>query len=156
MIFGIPTAIFSAIASFIVSYLASRSRAKAEIEEAKHKRTLELFAAQNKAAGSFMKGEEIKQKDPHFSFTRRTLALGVTFGTMFLLFALPLFAPEFQWIYEQAQSNSGFFGIGAKSWTELVAVVGTPVLFGEAMLHFTGMIIAFYFGNRLGSIRNPY
>ena len=156
MLFGIPLAVFSSLGSFLMSFLAARFKSRMEIEEAKHKRTLELFAAQNEAAATFMQGEEIKQQDAYFSFTRRTLALGVTFGTMFCLFALPLFWPEVMWIYETTVNNPGFFGIGASVTTEFVTVAGIPISFGEAFLHFVGMVIAFYFGNRLGTVRNPY
>ena len=156
MLFGIPLAVFSSLGSFFMSFLAARLKSRMEIEEAKHKRTLELFAAQNEAAVAFMQGEEIKQQDPYFSFTRRTLALGVTFGTMFCLFALPLFWPELQWIYETTVRNQGFFGLGASTTTEFTQISGIPVSFGEAFLHFVGMVIAFYFGNKLGKVRNPY
>ena len=156
MLFGIPLAVFSSLGSFLMSFLAARAKSRAEIEEAKHKRTLELFAASNAAAASFMEGEQIKQQDPYFSFTRRTLALGITFGTMFCLFAIPLFWPEVMWVYEQTVMNPGFFGIGASVTTEFVSVAGIPVSYGEAFIHFVGMVIAFYFGNRLGNVRNPY
>ena len=156
MLFGIPLAVFSSLGSFLMSFLAARVKSRAEIEEAKHKRTLELFAASNAAAASFMEGEKIKQEDPYFSFTRRTLALGVTFGTMFCLFAIPLLWPEIQWIYEVTVNNPGFFGLGATSATEFVQVAGIPISYGQAFIHFVGMVIAFYFGNRLGTVKNPY
>ena len=156
MLFGIPTAVFSALGSFLMSFLASRAKAKAEIEEAKHKRTLELFAAQNEAAVQFMQGEEQRQQDPYFSFTRRTLALGLTFGTMVAVFLIPVLFPEVPWIYEIQRSTKGFLGIGARNWTDLVQVFGIPMVFGEVFTHFVGVITAFYFGNRLGNTRNPY
>ena len=156
MLFGIPLAIFSSLGSFLMSFLAARAKSRSEIEEAKHKRTLELFAAQNAATAAFIEGEQVKQADPYFSFTRRTLALGLTFGTMFCLFALPLFWPEVKWIYETTVNNPGFFGLGATSKTEFVTVAGIPVSYGEAFIHFVGMVIAFYFGNRLGTVKNPY
>ena len=139
-----------------MSFLAARAKSRAEIEEAKHKRTLELFAASNAAAASFMEGEKIKQEDPYFSFTRRTLALGVTFGTMFCLFAIPLLWPEIQWIYEVTVNNPGFFGLGATTSTQFIQVAGIPISYGQAFIHFVGMVIAFYFGNRLGTVKNPY
>ena len=156
MIFGLPTAVWSSLASFVLSFLASREKSRREVEESRHKRTLELFAAQNQAATEFMKGEKIKQRDPHFSFTRRTLALGTVFGTMFALLAMPIFWPEIMWIYETQVKNNGFFGLGASEVTEFVQVNGVPILFGEAFLHFSGIVISFYFGNKIGSVRNPY
>ena len=156
MLFGIPLAIFSSLGSFLMSFLAARVKSRMEIEEAKHKRTLELFAANNAATAAFMEGEKVKQEDPQFSFTRRTLALGVTFGTMFCLFALPIFWPELEWIYQVTVNNPGFFGLGATTTVEFITVAGIPVSYGEAFIHFVGMVIAFYFGNRLGTVKNPY
>ena len=156
MLFGIPLAVFSSLGSFLMSFLAARLKSRMEIEEAKHKRTLELFAANNAAVATFMEGEKVKQEDPQFSFTRRTLALGVTFGTMFCLFAIPLFWPEIQWIYQHTERTIGLFGIGAGTYTEFTTVAGIPVSYGEAFIHFVGMVIAFYFGNRLGTVKNPY
>ena len=156
MLFGIPLAVFSALGSFLMSFLAARFKSRMEIEEAKHKRTLELFAAQNAATASFMEAEKVRQEDPYFSFTRRTLALGITFGTMFCLFAIPLFWPEVQWIYQTTERTFGIFGIGAGTYTKFVTVAGIPVPYGEAFIHFVGMVVAFYFGNRLGSVKNPY
>ena len=156
MLFGIPLAVFSALGSFLMSFLAARFKSRMEIEEAKHKRTLELFAAQNAATASFMEAEKVRQEDPYFSFTRRTLALGITFGTMFCLFAIPLFWPEVKWIYETQVQGFSFLGFGLGSSTQFVQVAGIPVTYGEAFIHFVGMVVAFYFGNRLGSVKNPY
>ena len=156
MLFGIPLAVFSSLGSFLMSFLAARLKSRMEIEEAKHKRTLELFAAQNAATAAFMEAEQVKQADPYFSFTRRTLAIGVTFGTMFCLFAIPLFWPEVQWNYQHTERTLGIFGIGAGSYTQFTTVSGIPVSFGEAFIHFVGIIISLYFGNRLGTVRNPY
>ena len=156
MLLGLPTAVWSSLASFVLSFLASREKSRREVEEARHKRTLELFAAQNKGSADFIKGEKVKQQDPHFSFTRRTLALGTVFGTMFLLLGGSLFFPELLWIYETTVSNNGFFGLGASEVTEFIQVNGVPILFGEAFLHFTGIVISFYFGNKIGSVKNPY
>ena len=156
MLFGIPLQVFSALGSFLMSFLASRAKTMAEIEEAKHKRTLELFAAQNEAAVQFMKSEKVKQQDPYFSFTRRILALGVTFGTMVAVFLVPVLFPHVEWIYEIQTRTAGFFGFGARDITELVTVGGIPILFGEVFTHICAIIASFYFGNRLGSVRNPY
>ena len=139
-----------------MAFLAARLKSRMEIDEAKHKRTLELFAANNAATAAFMEAEKVKQDDPYFSFTRRTLALGITFGTMFCLFAIPLFWPEIQWIYETTVSNQGFFGLGASMTTEFTQISGIPVSFGEAFIHFVGIIVSLYFGNRLGTVKNPY
>ena len=84
MLFGLPLQVFSSIASFLVSFFASRQKAKTEIEEARNKRFMELIAAQSESTARFMEYEQQKQQDPQFSYTRRVLALGLTFGTCLL------------------------------------------------------------------------
>ena len=63
---------------------------------------------------------------------------------------------QLQWIYQITVNNPGFFGLGASVTTEFVTVAGIPVSYGEAFIHFVGMVIAFYFGNRLGTVKSPY
>ena len=155
--FGLPLQVFSMLGSFIVSFLASRAKAKMELEEAKHKRMVEILAAHNKAASTFLKGEEIKQKDPNFSFTRRVLALGVTAGTMIAIFLIPVFFPNTPWIFEVQTVKTTFLNLfGTQTVNELVQVYGVPFILGEAFTHMVAIIISFYFGNRMGTVKNPY
>ena len=152
MLFGFPLQVFSGLASFLISFIASRSKAKMEMEEAKHKRMMELIAASNESASQFMQAEEIKQKDPYFSFTRRILALGLTFGTMVAIFIIPVVFPQVPWIFEVNTSKSLLFGLlGTEDITEFVQVAGIPFVFGEAFTHIVAVITSFYFGNKLGN-----
>ena len=75
MLFGIPLAVFSSLGSFLMSFLAARLKSRMEIEEAKHKRTLELFAAQNAATASFMEGEKRTKHTQHTTQTHPTCLL---------------------------------------------------------------------------------
>ena len=76
MLLGIPYAVFTGLASFVMSFLASRQKARQEAEDHKTKLMLQLMAAQNKNCNEYMKHQEALLKtDPTFAFTRRTLAL---------------------------------------------------------------------------------
>lgn len=158
MLFGIPLQIFSGLASFIMSFLASRARAKMEVEEAKNKRMIELLAAQNEHTKCFMEGQmSLVKEDPYYAWTRRTLALGIVFGTMVSLFLVPVLFPNVPWIIEVQTLKSTFLGLfGTQTVNELVQLHGIPFFFGEVFSHICVMVAAFYFGNSAGNVRNPY
>ena len=128
-----------------------------EIEEAKHKRFMELLAAQSEATARFMEQEQVKQQDPQFSYTRRVLALGLTFGTMFAVFLIPVLWPTVPWIVEITTIKSTFLGLfSGTEVNEWIQLYGIPLIFGEAFLHLVAIVTSFYFGNRLGSAKSPY
>ena len=158
MLFGLPLQVFSGIASFFMSFSASRAKAKMEVEEAKNKRMIELLAAQNEHAKNFMECQHnLLQADPYYAWTRRTLALGIIFGTMFSLFLVPVLFPEVPWIIEIQTVKSTFLGLfGTNTVNELVQLHGIPFFFGEVFSHICVMVAGFYFGNSSGRIRNPY
>ena len=158
MFLGLPLQVFSGIASFIMSFLATRARTKMELEEAKNKRMIELLAAMNENTKCFMEAENNRlQNDPYFAWTRRTLALGIVFGTMFSLFLVPVLFPEVPWIIEIQTLKSTFLGLfGTRTVTELVQLHGIPLIFGEVFSHICVLICGFYFGSNAGSIKSPY
>ena len=128
-----------------------------ELDEAKHKRTMDLLAAQNQASMLFLQGESIKQADPYFSFTRRILALGLTFGTMVAIFMVPVLFPGVPWIFQIESTERIFFGLfGSEKTTELVQAYGIPFILGEAFTHFVAVVTSFYFGSKMGKVSNPY
>lgn len=158
MLFGIPFQVFSGLGSFLVSFLAQRAKTKMELEEAKNKRMIELLAAQNEHAKHFMECESNRlQNDPYFAWTRRTLALGIVFGTMFALFLVPVLFPEVPWIIEIKTLKSTFLGLfGTREVNELIQLHGIPFFFGEVFSHICVIVAGFYFGGNAGQIRNPY
>ena len=75
MLFGLPTQVFSAGFSFLMSYMAARNKAKAEMESAERKYTLELLAAQTGAASQLIEAQNtVLKNDPTFAFTRRNIS----------------------------------------------------------------------------------
>ena len=83
MLFGLPTQLFSALGSFLMSYMAARVKAKSEMEAAERKYTLELLAAQTDNQTKVIQAQnELLKNDPTFAFTRRILALGVVFSVI--------------------------------------------------------------------------
>ena len=158
MLFGIPFQVFSGIASFVMSFLANRAKSKMEIEEAKNRRMIELLAAQNEHTKNFMEGQAtLLKEDPYFAWTRRTLALGIVFGTMVALFLVPVLFPEVPWIIEVKTLKSTFLGLfGTREINELVQLHGIPFFFGEVFSHICIMVAGFYFGHSAGRVRNPY
>ena len=158
MILGLPLQVLSALGSFFVSFLAARAKSKAEIEAANHRMTMELLAANNESAVNFMKAQaELVKSDPYFSFTRRIIALGITFGTMTAVFLIPALFPHVPWIIEVQTIKSTFLGLfGTSTVNEFIQLNGIPLVLGEAFTHIVAVIASFYFGNRAGSIRNPY
>lgn len=158
MLFGLPLQVFSGIFSFLMSFLASRAKAKMEVEEAKNKRMIELLAAQNEHTKIFMESQAALVKDdPYYAWTRRTLALGIVFGTMVAVFLVPVLFPSVPWIIEVETLKSTFLGLfGTTTVVELVQLHGIPLIFGEVFTHICVIVAGFYFGNGAGNIRNPY
>ena len=158
MLFGIPLQVFSGLASFVMSFLASRAKAKMEVEEAKNKRMIELLAAQNESTKAFMECQHgLLKDDPYYAWTRRTLALGIVFGTMVAVFLVPVLFPEVPWIIEVKTLKSTFLGLfGTQTVNELVQLHGIPFFFGEVFSHICVMVAGFYFGHSAGNVRNPY
>ena len=158
MFLGLPLQVFSGLASFIMSFLATRAKTKMELEESKNKRIMELLAAQNEHTKCFMEAEAARlEKDPYFAWTRRTQAIGVVFGTMFSLFLVPVLFPEVPWIIEIQTLKSSFLGLfGTSTVTELVQLHGIPLIFGEVFSHICVIVISFYFGSNAGAIKNIY
>ena len=158
MIFGIPLQVFSGLATFVMSFLANRAKHKMEIEEAKNRRMIELLAAQNEQTKAFMECQNALVKDdPYYAWTRRTLALGIVFGTMTALFLVPVLFPEVPWIIEVKTLKSTFLGLfGTREVNELVQLHGIPFFFGEVFSHICIMVAGFYFGHTAGRVRNPY
>ena len=158
MFLGLPLQVFSGLASFVLSFLANRAKSKMELEEAKNKRMIELLAAQNEHAKCFMEAEAVRlEKDPYFAWTRRTLALGVVFGTMVSLFLVPVLFPHVPWIIEVQTLKSTFLGLfGTRTVTELVQLHGIPLIFGEVFSHICMIVISYYFGQNAGTLKNPY
>ena len=157
MLFGLPTQIFSALGSFLMSYMAARSKAKSEMEAAERKYTLELLAAQTGAATQLIEAQNtLLKNDPTFAFTRRILALGLGLGIPAALLAIAVFS-DTPWIFNYQEIPFQLFGINFGTVVEkFITVHGLPILFGETMLHLVGIIIAFYFGNSAGQMKSPY
>ena len=157
MLFGLPTQVFSAGFSFLMSYMAARNKAKAEMESAERKYTLELLAAQTGAATQLIEAQNtVLKNDPTFAFTRRILALGVTFSVLAAIFVLPLLSNT-PWIFTYQEIPFELFGINFGTVVEkFVQVHGIPILFGEAFTHLVAIIISFYFGNSAGQMKSPY
>lgn len=158
MFLGLPLQVFSGIASFIMSFLANRAKSKMEVEEAKNRRMIELLAAQNEHTKNFMECQMgLVKEDPYYAWTRRTLALGIVFGTMVALFLVPVLFPNVPWIIEVKTLKSTFLGLfGTREVNELVQLHGIPFFFGEVFSHICIMVAGFYFGNSAGRVRNPY
>ena len=136
MLFGLPLQVFSGIASFLMSFLASRAKTKMEIEEAKNKRMIELLAAQNEHTKGFMEGQMgLLKEDPYYAWTRRTLALGIVFGTMVAVFLVPVLFPEIPWIIKVKTIKSTFLGLfGVQEVNELIQLHGIPFFFSNNRL----------------------
>lgn len=157
MLFGLPLQIFSGLGTFLMSYMAARNKSKMEMESAERKHMMELLAMNNKNATALIKAQnEVLKNDPYFAWTRRTLAIGGGLGILVaILFVIPFL--DIPWIYTYDEVPFQIFGINfGIVLKRFVAEVGIPVLFGEAALHIAAMIFAFYFGNSMGKVKNPY
>lgn len=157
MLFGLPTQVFSALGSFLMSYMAARSKAKSEMESAERKYTLELLAAQTDNQTKLIQAQnEVLKNDPTFAFTRRILALGLGLGIPAAIFMVAVFS-DVPWIFTYEQIPFQLFGINFGTVvTKFVSVHGVPILFGEAFTHLVAIIISFYFGNSAGKMKSPY
>ena len=97
------------------------------------------------------------KEDPYYAWTRRTLALGIVFGTMVAVFLVPVLFPEIPWIIEVKTIKSTFLGLfGVQEVNELIQLHGIPFFFGEVFSHICVMVAGFYFGHSAGNVRNPY
>lgn len=163
MLFGIPLQVFSGLASFVMTFMAKRAAQQRETEAYRDKMMLDLIGAQNKHNIELMKAQtEMIKVDKHFAWTKRTLALGVTFGTMVAVLFLPVLFNDATWVHigEVTKETGGFlFGlIGAdkETITEFTSFTGIPLVFGEAFTHMASIVIGHYFGNSLATQKNPY
>ena len=156
MIFGLPTQVFSALGSFFMSYMAAKSKAKAEMDAAERKYTLELLAAQSDNQSKVIAAQnQVLKNDPYFAWTRRVLAIGGGLGILAAIFSLAFF--DIPWIFVYDEVPFQIFGINfGIVLKRFVTEVGLTVIFGEAMLHIVAMIFAFYFGNSAGKMKSPY
>lgn len=156
MIFGLPLQVFTGLGTFLMSYMASKSKSTAEMLAAERKYSMELLAAQSDHQSKVIAAHnQVLKADPYFAWTRRVLAIGGGLGILAMIF-LVAFA-DIPWIFVYDEVPFQLFGINfGIVLKQFVTKVGVPVLFGEAMLHIVVMVFSYYFGNSAGKVKNPY
>ena len=141
--------ILSGGASFLLSAWTSMSEAKHKRDQEQARFQMSLVAASNKHSLDWLKAQqELVKTDPHFSITRRMIAMGIVFGVLGGLLLMPALFPNIPWILEVSDTTRGLFGITTSSHTGYETITGwlyQPWM-GSAFMS----VVGFYFGNRVG------
>ena len=151
-LFGVPLSVISTIVGYVMSAWTTKQKAKAESDERMQRFQMEMMAATNENAVKFLKEKRALIKaDPHFTWTRRTLALGIVFGSMVAFFVAPYIFTDVKYIW-QVDVQTGVLW-WKKNVTEFVLHAGIPFAVVDAFLSFLGLITGFYFGQSAASGR---
>lgn len=136
-------------ASFVLSAWMSISEAKHKRDQEMSRFQMSLVAAQNSHSLEWLKAQqELIKVDPHFSVTRRIIALGITFGVLAGFLVMPAIFPHVPWILEVSETTRGLFGLTTSSHTGYTTLTG--FLYQPWMGAAVMSIVGFYFGNKVG------
>lgn len=147
MLFGLPIELWAGIGSYALSAFNSLNKAKQEREEARHKFDMATMAASHKINMDWYKAQnEVLEKDPNFSITRRFIALFMVIGVVGGLLLLPVLAPGIPWVVEAGESTNALFGLFTDETTTYTRIDG--VFYQDWMGSAVMSIIGFYFGSK--------
>lgn len=147
MVFGLPVELWAGIGSYAISAFTTLNKAKQDREDQRHKFDMAMMAASQKADMEWYKAQnEVLKNDPHFSYTRRVLAMFLVMGIVGGLLLLPVFFPGVPWIVEASESTSAFFGIFTDNVTSYTQIDG--IFYKEWMGSAVMSIVGFYWGSR--------
>ena len=136
--------LLAGLGSFLMSAWATHQKHKAQ----DHQRIMELALTNNKHQLDFIKAQiELLKADPHFAFTRRLLALGITFGFMVAVFVMPYLFEQVGYIYE-VPGKSYLFGLfqGSPTFDVIKGIPFEVIMTFNYSIH---AITGFYFGNSI-------
>ena len=149
MLFGLPVELWAGVGSYALSAFNSLNKAKQEREDQRHKFDMAVMAASNKANMDWFKAQDrVLEKDPHFSVTRRFIALFMVMGIVGGLLLLPTFFPGIPWIVEASESTDALFGLFTDTTTNYTQIDG--IYYQDWMGSAVMSIIGFYFGSKAG------
>ena len=150
MVLGLPVELWAGIGSYVVSAFNSLNKAKQEREDQRHRFDMAVMAANNKANMAWFKEQNnLLEKDPSFSVTRKFIAMFMVMGVVGGLLLIPVLFPGAQWVVETSNHTNAFFGLFTDSTTSYDNVNG--VFYKEWMGSAVMSIIGFYFGQKAGS-----
>ena len=150
MVFGLPVELWAGIGSYAISAFNSLNKAKQEREDQRHRFDMAVMAASNKANMEWFKAQnELVEKDPAFSVTRKFIAMFMVIGVVGGLLLLPVLFPGANWVVETTEHTDALFGLFTDSTKSYDNVSG--VFYKEWMGSAVMSIIGFYFGQKAGS-----
>ena len=149
MLFGLPVELWAGVGSYALSAFNSLNKAKHEREDQRHKFDMATMAATHKVNMDWFKAQnETLKNDPHFSVTRRFIAIFMVCGIVGGLLLLPTFFPGIPWVVEAKESTSALFGIFSDETTSYTQIDG--IFYQSWMGSAVMSIIGFYFGSKAG------
>ena len=147
-LFGVPMPVVTTAVGFAMKAYTANADAKQQKDERMQRFQMEMMAATNENAVKWMKAQnQLVKSDKHFTWTRRTLALGIVFGSMIAMFLAPLLFPSVPFIYEVVSEPSWLAGFFASESVEFVAAHGIQMAVVYDFLSFLGVIVGMYFGD---------
>lgn len=150
MLFGLPVELWAGVGSYALSAFNSLNKAKQEREDQRHKFDMATMASVHKANMDWFKAQnEVLDKDPNFSITRRFIALFMVMGVVGGLLLLPVLFPGIPWVVEAGESTSALFGLFTDDTTTYTQIDG--VFYQDWMGSAVMSIIGFYFGSKAGN-----
>ena len=150
MVLGLPVELWAGIGSYVVSAFNSLNKARQEREDQRHRFDMAVMAANNKANMQWFKEQNnLLEKDPSFSVTRKFIAMFMVMGVVGGLLLIPVLFPGANWVVETSNHTDALFGLFTNSETNYDNVSG--VFYKEWMGSAVMSIIGFYFGQKAGS-----
>ena len=150
MVFGLPVELWAGIGSYAISAFNSLNKAKQEREDQRHRFDMATMAASHKVNMDWFKAQqELVEKDPSFSVTRKFIALFMVMGVVGGLLLIPVIFPGASWVVEATNSTDALFGLFTNNEVTYDNVSG--VFYKEWMGSAVMSIIGFYFGQKAGS-----
>jgi len=150
MILGLPVELWAGVGSYAISAFNSLGKAKQEREDQRHRFDMSVMAATHKANMEWFKAQNnLLDKDPNFSITRRFIALFMVVGVVGGLLLLPVFFPDAKWVVETTKYTDVFLGLFTSQESNYTTVDG--IFYKEWMGSAVMSIIGFYFGSKAGS-----
>lgn len=147
--FGLPIEIISGLGSYLLSGWLSINKAKSDREDERHRHDMAIMASQHKNTLEWLNAQQkLVKTDPHFSVTRRFIALFTVIVVMGSMLVLPAIFQDVPWILQVKETTDGFLGFfgGTKESYQTI----TGLLYLDWMGSMVLSIIGFYFGHKAG------
>ena len=150
MVLGLPVELWAGIGSYAISAFNSLNKAKQEREDQRHRFDMATMAASHKVNMDWFKAQqEVLDKDPNFSVTRKFIAMFMVMGVVGGLLLIPVLFPGASWVVEATSHTDAFFGLFTDDVKTYENVSG--VFYKDWMGSAVMSIIGFYFGQKAGS-----